>query len=73
MLIPVVAATTWISGFQYYRSNPLKELPSRKDISKAAERAGEAVNTSLVAVGFGLFMMCLLPYVQSEKAGEEKQ
>jgi hypothetical protein len=67
VLVPIVAATTWISGFQYYRSNPLKELPSREGISKGAEKLGEAVNTALVTVGFGLFMVCLLPYIQGDK------
>jgi hypothetical protein len=71
VLVPLVAATTWISGFQYYQSNPLKELPSREGISKGAERLGEAVNTTLVTVGFGLFMVCLLPYVQSDKKDEK--
>lgn len=55
MMIPLVAATTWFSGFQYYLSNPLKDLPSRPQVSPQQQRFGQGVNTVFVSVGFGLF------------------
>ena len=67
VMVPVVAATTWISGYQYYRSNPLKELPSKPGITRGQEVLGERVNAMLVGAGFGLFVWCLaLPFIKKK-------
>jgi cardiolipin synthase len=59
-LVPVVAGTTWFSGFQYYFTNPLKNLESREGISRFQERAAQGVNTVGVLAGLGLFVWCLV-------------
>ncbi len=60
IMVPIVAATTWGSGFQYFLSNPLKPLASRPEISRFQERVGQGVNAACVAAGFGLFVWCVM-------------
>lgn len=59
VLVPVVAATTWFSGVQYFLANPLKNVPSRPEISARQERLGELVNNAFVIVGLGLLLWCV--------------
>jgi hypothetical protein len=53
LAVPLVAATTWWSGFQYYRRNPFQDLVS-VGVTRTAERLMGALNLVMVLGGFGL-------------------
>lgn len=54
ILVPLVAATTWWSGWQYYRSNPFMHLVSH-GVSQQRERFMSWINFSMLMCGLGLF------------------